>query len=30
VFFAGGDLNDLVKVEPGQEEEFFTGLQATK
>jgi 3-hydroxyacyl-CoA dehydrogenase/enoyl-CoA hydratase/3-hydroxybutyryl-CoA epimerase len=30
VFFAGGDLNDLVKVAPGQEEEFFTGLQATK
>lgn len=30
VFFAGGDLNDLVAVEPGQEDEFFAGLQATK
>ena len=30
VFFAGGDLNDLVAVEPGQEEAFFAGLQETK
>ena len=30
VFFAGGDLNDLVKVQPEQVEEFFQGLQATK
>ena len=30
VFFAGGDLNDLVAVEPGQEDEFFAGLQETK
>lgn len=30
VFFAGGDLNDLVKVQPEEVEQFFQGLQATK
>ena len=29
-FFAGGDLNWLVKVEPGTEAEFFEGVEETK
>lgn len=29
-FFAGGDLNDLVKIEPEQVSEFFTEVEATK
>lgn len=29
-FFAGGDLNDLVKVQPEQAEEFFLGTDAIK
>lgn len=30
VFFAGGDLNDLVKADPAQAEEFFNATQAVK
>ncbi len=30
VFFAGGDLNDLVKVEADKTEEFFAGVEAMK
>ncbi|MEO0367557.1 MAG: 3-hydroxyacyl-CoA dehydrogenase NAD-binding domain-containing protein [Pseudomonadota bacterium] len=30
VFFAGGDLNDLVKVDPNATEEFFNGVEAMK
>jgi len=30
VFFAGGDLNDLVKVTPETAEEFYAGAQAMK
>ena len=30
VFFAGGDLNDLVKVEPDQTQAFFEATEAMK
>ncbi len=30
VFFAGGDLNDLVKADPEQAEEFFNATEAMK
>jgi len=30
VFFAGGDLNDLVNVDPNTVEEFFDGVEDTK
>ncbi len=30
VFFAGGDLNDLVKVDPDDVEAFFNGVEDTK
>lgn len=29
-FFAGGDLNMLLSIQPGQEEEFFSGVEGTK
>jgi len=30
VFFAGGDLNDLVKADPGQAEDFFNATEEMK